>query len=118
MKIQSKNILNSLEISGLFFNFENKFLIFSRNIQLDEKPITSPNAEDHSVSRRCIGSEFRNNSQEQSFFSWFGRVKSGCLGIFISKFISNYFQNSKFLFLQIRRPAIQVGDIDVKNILS
>jgi len=40
-----KNILNSIEISVLFFNFEIKFLIFSKNIQIGQKLNTSPEVE-------------------------------------------------------------------------
>jgi len=41
-----KNILDSVEISVLFFIFEIKSSVFSKNIQIEEKPNTSPEAED------------------------------------------------------------------------
>ena len=59
------NILNSIVISVLFFNFENKFSIFSRNIQFREKPNTSPEAEDQSYSksfnRFCFATSVKSN---------------------------------------------------------
>ena len=80
-----KNILNSLVISVLFFDFENKFSIFSRKIHLEEKTIISPEAEDSSGSRKCFGFNFHKIVQEQIPFIWLGRVNSGCFRIHFSK---------------------------------
>ena len=78
LKIQSKNILNSIRISVLFFNFENNFLVFSRNIQLHKKPSTSPETEGSSGSRKCFSFNFHKFVQELSSFIPLGRVISGC----------------------------------------
>jgi len=65
LQIHSKNILNLIEISVLFFNFEAKFVIFSKNIQTEEKPSTSPEAEVHSGPRRCISFRFHTSHTSQ-----------------------------------------------------